>query len=57
MFCEAKKRQSEYAGRPHLGQTEKKDITATIPAIPFSVNPTTNASYEELLAHQRYDRK
>jgi hypothetical protein len=47
MFCEAKKRQSEYAGRPHLGQTEKKDIAATIPGIPFSVNPTCNAEIEE----------
>jgi hypothetical protein len=57
MYCDAKKRESEYAGRPHLGQTEKKDIRDAIPKVPFSINPSENAHNEEYLAHQAFDRK
>lgn len=58
MYCDAKKRQSEYNGRPIAGvDYEKKKNKPLIPPVPFSLTPSKNALHEERDATDKHDRR
>jgi hypothetical protein len=54
MYCQAKLRETEYAGRPVAGETKKKSKTDSIPPTPFSLSPSKNAYTEEFLANLEF---
>jgi hypothetical protein len=54
MYCQAKLRETEYAGRPVAGETKKKSKTDSIPPTPYSLSPSKNAYTEEFLANLEF---
>ena len=47
LYMDAKHKESEYAGRPHIGEKEKHSTDEQIPKVKYNVNATTNALSEE----------
>lgn len=56
-YCDAKHRESEYNGRPAVGQKPPKSAASQIPGTPHSLNLTLNAWVEERAARDRDMRK
>ena len=52
MYCDANHKQSEYAGRPTVGEKPKRSAIDSIPAVPYSINPTVNAHAVEVERRQ-----
>lgn len=47
MYCDAKHKLSEYAGRPTVGEKPKRSAVDQIPCVPYSLQPTINAKEVE----------
>ena len=57
MWEYANRKSTEYAGRQHAGQNQKKDIRSLIPTIPYNVSPTKNAQIEEILSAEKHTQE
>lgn len=55
MYCDANHKQSEYAGRPTVGEKPKRSAVDAIPGVPFSLNPTANAKKVEKDRRDRHE--
>jgi hypothetical protein len=57
MYCNARRKQSEYSGRPEPGTENEKKKKPLVPGVPFSISSSTNALNEELIAFGNYKSK